>query len=119
VCCTAAAAVRRARRRGDVDVPYAVPLVTAPGKRKVPIRRGFRHVGTRFARAPSARMAEPTEAPMKSILDPTFRYTNSANTDLRKTFARIRREQRLAQRRPEAGATNLVELKLRRAGAAS
>ncbi len=31
---------------------------------------------------------------MKSILDPSFRYTSSANTDLRKTFARIRRESR-------------------------
>ncbi len=31
---------------------------------------------------------------MKSILDRSFRYTTSANTDLRKTFARIRREQR-------------------------
>ena len=31
---------------------------------------------------------------MKSILDPTFRYTPSASTDLRKTFARIRREAR-------------------------
>ena len=31
---------------------------------------------------------------MKSILDPAFRYTKSADTDLRKTFARIRREQR-------------------------
>ncbi len=31
---------------------------------------------------------------MKSILDPTFRYTSSANTDLRKTFARARREAR-------------------------
>jgi hypothetical protein len=31
---------------------------------------------------------------MKSILDPTFRYTSSANTDLRKTFARVRRESR-------------------------
>jgi len=30
---------------------------------------------------------------MKSILDPSFRYTKSADTDLRKTFARIRREQ--------------------------
>ena len=29
---------------------------------------------------------------MKSILDPSFRYTPSAGTDLRKTFARIRRE---------------------------
>ena len=31
---------------------------------------------------------------MKSILDHSFRYTRSIDTDLRKTFARIRREQR-------------------------
>jgi hypothetical protein len=31
---------------------------------------------------------------VKSILDRSFRYTNSVETDLRKTFARIRREQR-------------------------
>ncbi len=31
---------------------------------------------------------------MKSILDPSFRYTTSFNTDLRKTFARIRRDRR-------------------------
>ena len=31
---------------------------------------------------------------MKSILDSAFRYTPSAQTDLRKTFARLRREQR-------------------------
>jgi hypothetical protein len=37
---------------------------------------------------------ERMEVCMKSILDPTFRYTSSANTDLRKTFARIRRESR-------------------------
>ncbi|HSN05248.1 MAG TPA: hypothetical protein VLS44_09710, partial [Nitrospira sp.] len=30
---------------------------------------------------------------MNSILDPSFRYTPSANTDLKKTFARIRRKQ--------------------------
>lgn len=29
---------------------------------------------------------------MKSLLDPTFRYRNSLQTDLRKTFARVRRE---------------------------
>lgn len=29
---------------------------------------------------------------MKSILDPTFHYTPSVQTDLRKTFARVRRE---------------------------
>lgn len=34
---------------------------------------------------------------MKSILDPSFRYTNAASTDLRKTFARIRREQAAAK----------------------
>ncbi len=31
---------------------------------------------------------------MKSILDHSFRYTKSIDTDLRKTFARIRRELR-------------------------
>jgi len=31
---------------------------------------------------------------VKSILDPTFRYVPSASTDLRKTFARVRREMR-------------------------
>ena len=31
---------------------------------------------------------------MKSILDPSFRYTASFNTDLQKTFARIRRDHR-------------------------
>jgi hypothetical protein len=29
---------------------------------------------------------------MKSILDPSFRYTASFNTDLKRTFARIRRD---------------------------
>jgi len=38
--------------------------------------------------------APPQGATMKSILDNSFRYTKSIDTDLRKTFARIRREQR-------------------------
>lgn len=42
---------------------------------------------------------------MKSILDPRFRYTSSANTDLHKTFARLRREMRRQARvEAEAGA---------------
>ena len=31
---------------------------------------------------------------MKSIFDRSFRYTSSAETDLRKTFARVRRQLR-------------------------
>jgi len=34
---------------------------------------------------------------MKSILDRSFQYTPSAQTDLKKTFARIRREQRVRE----------------------
>ena len=37
---------------------------------------------------------------MKSILDPSFRYTKSVETDLRKTFARVRRELRKQQQQP-------------------
>jgi len=42
---------------------------------------------------------------MKSILDPSFRYTTSVETDLKKTFARIRREQRKLQQVEAAAAT--------------
>jgi hypothetical protein len=45
---------------------------------------------------------------MKSILDPTFRYTCSASTDLRKTFARVRREQAAQQTAPKVKAVALV-----------
>ena len=38
---------------------------------------------------------------MKSILDPSFRYTKSVETDLRKTFARVNRELR-KQRQAES-----------------
>lgn len=31
---------------------------------------------------------------MKSILDPSFHYRSSVETDLRKTFAKVRRAQR-------------------------
>lgn len=30
----------------------------------------------------------------RSILDPKFKYTSSSNTDIRKTFKRIRKEQK-------------------------
>ena len=58
---------------------------------------------------------------MKSILDPTFRYTNSANTDVRKTFARIRREQKQRERALAAAnaRSNVLVMEARRAGSAS
>jgi hypothetical protein len=59
---------------------------------------------------------------MKSILDRSFRYTPSTSTDLKKTFARIRREQRkLGDAEEQAGIevkTNVLSMKQRRAGTA-
>lgn len=52
---------------------------------------------------------------MKSILDPSFRYTSSANTDIAKTFARIRREQRrTAEARVPPPPDNVAPLAARR-----
>jgi hypothetical protein len=55
---------------------------------------------------------------MKSILDPTFKYTPSVQTDVRKTFARIRRELRAqgirAGSEAETG-TNVLPLPRRQA----
>lgn len=46
---------------------------------------------------------------MRSILDPTFRYVPSVQTDIRKTFARLRREQREAgSGRPSPQAANVL-----------
>jgi hypothetical protein len=39
---------------------------------------------------------------MKSILDPSFRYTKSVDTNLRKTFAKVRSEMR---NRPQESAS--------------
>lgn len=43
-----------------------------------------------------------TGGTMKNILDPNFKYTNSAATDIRKTFERIKAElaQKSNQREP-------------------
>lgn len=49
---------------------------------------------------------------MKSILDPSFRYTSSVHTDVRKTFQRIRGELQRDSAKPvvrgDAGANVLV-----------
>lgn len=55
---------------------------------------------------------------MKRIFDPSFRYTPSYGTDVRKTFERIRRE--LQSQEPAAAnkeaAQNVLRLESRKAG---
>jgi hypothetical protein len=41
---------------------------------------------------------------MKSVFDPSFRYTPSFGTDLKATFARVRRELRQARAQAEEAA---------------
>lgn len=57
---------------------------------------------------------------MKSILDPSFTYVNSSNTDLRKTFARVRGQQRAGEYRlprPARAHAAVVSLDTRRKSA--
>lgn len=48
---------------------------------------------------------------MRSILDRSFKYTNSVDTDIRKTFARIRREQRLARRESDDASHKVLSIR--------
>ena len=52
--------------------------------------------------------------PMPSILDPKFKYVNSTATDIRKTFARVRREQQRANTADKGPPPQLVALVPRR-----
>ena len=55
---------------------------------------------------------------MKSILDPTFHYVPSTQTDIRKTFSRIRRE--MARAKAQSGREQgLVVMLPRKRGLAS
>jgi hypothetical protein len=57
---------------------------------------------------------------MKSLLDPTFRYTKSIDTDIRKTFARIRREQqKQARAQPGDGSGVVLPIGQRKVRAAA
>jgi hypothetical protein len=57
---------------------------------------------------------------MKTVFDPSFRYTPSFNTDLKKSFARIRRAQReeseKAASAPEASLDNVSPITRRTVG---
>ena len=47
---------------------------------------------------------------MKSILDRSFKYTPSTSTDLRKSFAKARREERLKAKQKEEQKRVLVAI---------
>jgi hypothetical protein len=47
---------------------------------------------------------------MKSILDPSFRYRPSHDTDIRKTFERVR-EERAAAERPAVNLIPAIQLR--------
>ena len=47
---------------------------------------------------------------MKSILDPSFHYVPSAETDLRKTFSRIRRQMQKAEAQKLAASTDTTRV---------
>jgi hypothetical protein len=48
---------------------------------------------------------------MKSILDPSFKYTRSVDTDIRKTFARLRLEQRRQQQARDPDPVRLARVR--------
>jgi hypothetical protein len=53
---------------------------------------------------------------MKSILDPSFRYIPSSQTDVRKTFARVRRELRAREQAKSVaadGGNNVLAIRQR------
>ena len=52
---------------------------------------------------------------MRTVFDPSFKYTRSLETDVRKTFERVRRQQRQARGREQATSqpeTKVTVLKL-------
>ena len=48
---------------------------------------------------------------MKSILDRSFKYTPSTSTDVRKTFAKVLREERLKAKQEQERKRVVVEIK--------
>jgi hypothetical protein len=101
------------RRSGRVDAGTARTVRPRVGA-FVALAEILHTVGARRTRRRTTSDAsEAHGGRMKSILDPSFHYTSSANTDVRKTFARVRRELRRQQEQAKSdssghdGATNV------------
>jgi hypothetical protein len=54
----------------------------------------------------------PKTRSMKRILDPTFRYRQSFDTDIRKTFAAVRRRARETDERPTPAQEKVTVLRV-------
>ena len=79
---------------------------------KVFLRLHFPRVGTELAYSlREINVRHKKGGNVKSIFDPSFRYTRSVDTDLRKTFARVRREQRRQQNVAEQASAKVLLMK--------
>jgi hypothetical protein len=90
------------RRLSSIS-PYLIVL-TLPGSFLIlpTLAEWLDRRGNRRIRAHWPCKARASEGPKKSILDRSFVYTPSSKTDLRKKFAKLRREQRLNRERTAA-----------------
>jgi hypothetical protein len=77
-----------------VERPYSCPPSRNADPFKLLNQRAFLEPGMHLAVIMRKKRPHDLDrTTMKSILDHSFHYTKSIDTDLRKTFARIRREQ--------------------------
>ena len=92
--------LRAQLRRLSSISPYLIVL-TLPGSLLMlpTLAEWLDRRGNRRMRAHWPAKAVVNEGPTKSILDRSFIYTPSSKTDLRKKFAKMRREQRLSRQR--------------------
>ena len=92
--------LRTQLRRLSSISPYLIVL-TLPGSLLMlpTLAEWLDRRGNRRMRAHWPSKAVVNEGPTKSILDRSFIYTPSSKTDLRKKFAKMRREQRLNKER--------------------
>ena len=68
-------------------------------------------VGPHLARNLLASLTAASGGKMKSILDPSFKYIPSTSTDVRKTFAKVLREERLKAKQQEEQKRFVIDIR--------